>query len=88
MRKGIHPEYYSTTIQCSGCGNSFTTGATVAELRVTICNNCHPFYTGTQKIVDSLGRVGKFNKKYGNSSLISPSTKATQSANTRPTINK
>lgn len=64
MKEKIHPEYYETTVKCA-CGETFTTGSTKKELRVDICSNCHPFYTGKQKLVDTGGRVEKFNKKYG-----------------------
>jgi len=63
MKKGIHPEYVETTVTC-GCGNTFTTRSTVSKLSVEICSNCHPFYTGQMKYVDSAGRVEKFQKKY------------------------
>jgi large subunit ribosomal protein L31 len=64
MKKDIHPEYHSVTVFCAGCGASFETGSTVPELRVNICSQCHPFYSGTQKLVDAEGRVDRFNKKY------------------------
>lgn len=64
MKKGIHPEYKETTITCA-CGNVIHTRSTVENLRVDICSNCHPFFTGKQKFVDSAGRVDKFIKKYG-----------------------
>ncbi len=65
MKKGIHPEYVECTVTCA-CGNTFTTRSTKKEIRVEICSQCHPFYTGKQKFVDSAGRVEKFRKKYGN----------------------
>ncbi len=64
MKKGIHPEYVECTVICA-CGNTFTTRSTKKEIRVEICSNCHPFFTGKQKFVDSAGRVEKFKKKYG-----------------------
>ncbi len=64
MREGIHPEYVEATIRCA-CGNEFVTRATTASIRVEICSNCHPLYTGKQKLVDSEGRVERFRKKYG-----------------------
>lgn len=67
MKKDIHPRYQECKVHC-GCGNEFTTRATVKELRIEICNVCHPFYTGRQKFVDAAGRVDKFFKKYGNRS--------------------
>ncbi len=63
MKKGIHPKYESTVITCS-CGAVYPTRATVANLRVEICSNCHPFFTGKQKLVDSEGRVERFRKRY------------------------
>ncbi|HHW55652.1 MAG: 50S ribosomal protein L31 [bacterium] len=64
MKKGVHPEYYRTTITCA-CGASFETGSTKKDLRVEICSQCHPLFTGQQKIVDTGGRVERFLKKYG-----------------------
>jgi len=64
VKKGIHPEYYRTTITCA-CGAIFETGSTKKELRVEICSQCHPLFTGQQKIVDTGGRVERFRKKYG-----------------------
>jgi len=64
MKKEIHPEYAETTVTCA-CGNTFTTRSTKQEIRVEICSQCHPFFTGKQKFIDSAGRVEKFKKKYG-----------------------
>jgi large subunit ribosomal protein L31 len=64
MKQGIHPDYVDCAVTC-GCGNKFQTRATVKELRIEICNVCHPFYTGKQKFVDTAGRVDKFRRKYG-----------------------
>ena len=64
MKEGIHPKYEEATITCS-CGNSIKTRSTVKKLRVEICSRCHPFYTGTQKLIDSAGRVERFQRKYG-----------------------
>ncbi len=64
MKKGIHPEYVEATVTCA-CGNTFKTRSTVPEIRVEICNECHPFYTGKQKFVDTTGRVERFQKKFG-----------------------
>jgi large subunit ribosomal protein L31 len=63
MKQGIHPEYVVATVHCS-CGNTFTTRSTRSELRVEICSNCHPFYTGKQKLVDTGGRVERFQRRY------------------------
>lgn len=62
MKKGIHPEYFDCTITCS-CGNTFKTRSTKKEIKVELCSNCHPFYTGKQKLVDSGGRVERFKKR-------------------------
>ncbi len=59
MKQNIHPNYESMTITCA-CGNSFVVGGTRQTLRVDVCNKCHPFFTGTQKFIDALGRVDKF----------------------------
>jgi large subunit ribosomal protein L31 len=64
MRPGIHPEYTETTIACA-CGNIYETRSTVPDLRVAICSKCHPFFTGRQRLVDTAGRVEKFQRKYG-----------------------
>ena len=64
MKTDIHPDYVLTTVHC-GCGNTFTTRSTKPELHVEICSNCHPFFTGKQKLLDTDGRVERFNKKYG-----------------------
>ncbi len=63
MKQDIHPEYVVATVHCS-CGNTFTTRSTRSELRVEICSNCHPFYTGKQKLVDTGGRVERFQRRY------------------------
>ena len=64
MKQGIHPEYVECTVRCT-CGNVFTTHATVPEITVELCNECHPFYTGQQKFVDTGGRVQRFANKFG-----------------------
>ncbi len=63
MKQGIHPDYKETRVTCS-CGNSFVTRTIKDELHVELCNQCHPFYTGKQKLVDTGGRVERFQKKY------------------------
>ena len=63
MKKKIHPEYVECTVTC-GCGNTFKTRSTKPEIKVEICSNCHPFFTGAQRLVDTAGRVEKFQKKY------------------------
>ena len=64
MKKGIHPDYKKTVIKCV-CGNEIETASVAENITVEICNNCHPFYTGQQKILDSEGRVERFKKRYG-----------------------
>ncbi len=64
MKAKIHPKYHECTVTC-GCGASFTTGSTREKIAVEICSSCHPFFTGTQKFVDTAGRVEKFQKKFG-----------------------
>ena len=62
MREKIHPEYVAARVHCT-CGNEFMTRATRSELRVEVCSNCHPFYTGRQKLVDTGGRVERFQRR-------------------------
>ncbi|MTI46888.1 50S ribosomal protein L31 [Sporosalibacterium faouarense] len=64
MKREIHPNYSKTTVHCA-CGNTFETESTKDEIKVEICSECHPFYTGRQKRIDKGGRVDKFKKKYG-----------------------
>ena len=64
MKEGIHPKYNSTTIRCA-CGELIETGSTRSDIRVEICSKCHPFFTGRQKLVDTGGRVDRFNKRFG-----------------------
>jgi len=65
VRTGIHPDYVEAKVTCS-CGETFITRSTKPELRIELCSKCHPFYTGTQKLVDSGGRVQRFSDKFGN----------------------
>jgi ribosomal protein L31 len=66
MKLNIHPECREITVTCSGCGNTFTTRSTASkDLHIEVCSNCHPFYTGKQKIIDTGGRVDRFRRKYG-----------------------
>ena len=67
MKDGIHPKYFASKVYCAGCGNTFTTGSTLEEIRVAVCSACHPFYTGKQKLVDAEGRVDRFKRKYAKS---------------------
>lgn len=75
MKPGIHPDYRKAVVTCI-CGNTFETRSTVGNIHVEICSNCHPYYTGKQKLVDSAGRVERFNKKYGKKAAT-PATPAT-----------
>jgi large subunit ribosomal protein L31 len=62
MKTGIHPEYYEVTVRCS-CGHTFTTKSTKQNLRVDLCSNCHPFFTGDQRLVDTGGQVERFMRR-------------------------
>ena len=64
MKKGIHPDYKLATVKCA-CGNTFQVRTTSGDLSLEICSNCHPFFTGKQKFIDSAGRVEQFRRKYG-----------------------
>ncbi len=65
MKQGIHPEYHEIKVQCA-CGSTFNTRSTRKDdLSVEICSECHPFFTGKQKLIDTAGRVDRFNKRYG-----------------------
>lgn len=64
MKKDIHPEYTKSTVTCV-CGNVIETRSTAGDIKVEICSKCHPFFTGKQKIMDTAGRIEKFNRKYG-----------------------
>ncbi len=63
MKAGIHPKFVEATVTCA-CGNSFKTASTRQNLRVDVCSNCHPFFTGQQRILDSAGRVERFRKRF------------------------
>ena len=63
MREGIHPKYDTATVTCV-CGHSFETRSTVGDMKIEICSACHPFFTGTQKSVDTAGRIERFQRKY------------------------
>ena len=77
MKTDIHPNYAEATVRCS-CGNSFTTRSTKPELHVELCNECHPFYTGKQKLVDTGGRVDRYQRR------LAKSTAAKAAAKKRP----
>ncbi len=67
MKEGVHPEYNKINAVCA-CGNTVELGSVLSEIKVEICSACHPFFTGKQKLIDSAGRIEKFNKKYGKKS--------------------
>ena len=73
MKQGIHPDYHEVSVTCT-CGNEFTTRSTYNgdHMRVEVCNNCHPFYTGKQKILDTGGRVARFEARYGKRKKSAP----------------
>ena len=84
MKEGIHPQYVETAVSC-GCGNSFKTRSTRKELKVDICEACHPFFTGRLKYVDTAGRIEKFQNKFAAgtyASLQKPGAKKKKSATT------
>lgn len=64
MKPNIHPNYGECVVKCA-CGETFVTGSVKKEMKVDVCSKCHPFFTGKQKLVDTGGRVAKFNKKFG-----------------------
>ncbi len=78
MKTDIHPQYDTTTVTCS-CGNTFETRSTKpGDMRIELCNECHPFYTGKQKVVDSGGRVERFQRRYGKSTFTKAGEAATE----------
>lgn len=79
MKQGIHPNYVECTVKCT-CGNTFTTRSTRSELKVDICNECHPFFTGTQKLIDTGGRVQRFADKFGSASAAVAEREAAKKA--------
>ncbi len=70
MKTAIHPELLETTVHCNGCKTTFTTHSTVEKIDVEICSNCHPFYTGKQKLIDTAGRVDKFKARQAKASKL------------------
>lgn len=84
MKEGIHPRWYSAARVICSCGNSWTTGATVPELRTDICSHCHPFYTGEQRIVDTEGQVDRFLKRLQVRENIIQEEQARQAARISP----
>jgi large subunit ribosomal protein L31 len=84
VKPGIHPKYQDVEARCA-CGNTFTTRSTKPELHLEICNACHPFFTGRQKLIDTEGRVERFTKRFGAQSVQGrkEQTKANQAAKTK-----
>ena len=64
MKEKIHPEYYTNAEVTCACGNTFTTGSTKKQMKVEVCSNCHPFYTGERRMLDTTGRVERFKRRY------------------------
>jgi large subunit ribosomal protein L31 len=83
MKTDIHPPYVPTKVTC-GCGNSFITRSTVPELKVDICNACHPFYTGKLKYVDTAGRIERFQKRFGTTEYASLSRGKKKASSSAP----
>ena len=79
MKPDIHPVYATATVRCA-CGNTYQTRSTQAEIHTDICAQCHPFFTGKQKLVDTAGRVERFRQKYGKPAAAAPSTETGVSA--------
>lgn len=83
MKSDIHPDYVETHVTCS-CGNTFTTRSIKSEMHVELCNQCHPFYTGKQKLVDTGGRVERFQKKYAASKARAEAVAASRPSTDAP----
>ncbi len=75
MKQGIHPQFYEDAKVFCVCGNTFTTGSTLAEIRVEVCYKCHPFFTGEMKFMDTLGRVEKFQKQQEKAKVVAEEKK-------------
>ena len=81
MKTGIHPEIFETTVHCNGCNTTFTSHSTVSTIDVEICSNCHPFYTGKQKLIDTAGRVDKFKARQAEATKRAAKKAATENKN-------
>jgi large subunit ribosomal protein L31 len=79
MKTEIHPSYTQAPVHCA-CGEVFTTGSTKKELRVEICSKCHPFFTGKQKLLDTAGRIDRFQRKYGRKPLTEAGAATSEAA--------
>ena len=85
MKTDIHPEYVEAHVRCT-CGNEFTTRSTQPEIHVEICSNCHPFYTGKQKLVDTGGRVERFQRRYAKQQAEQAAAVKEREASRKPVI--
>jgi large subunit ribosomal protein L31 len=83
MKSNIHPQYYSNAKVVCACGKTFTTGSTQQELRTEICSQCHPFYTGTQKLVDTTGTVDRYKKRTQQAAVLKAHAKVKKPRKTR-----
>lgn len=88
MKPGIHPKYYDDCRVSCACGNTFTTGATVPEIKVEICSACHPYYTGQAKYVDSEGRIERFERKRKKAAASKLKLQSRKKAKTKKKIKK
>lgn len=88
MRKGIHPNYVETDIVCGTCGTVWSTRSTTPNLRVDICSNCHPFYTGEQRIVDTAGQVDRFMKRLATSQQHQADVRRRREEKSQPPVKK
>ena len=79
MKEGIHPDYPPSNVTCA-CGNTFVTRSTRGDIAVDVCSACHPFYTGTQKLIDAAGRVDRFRKRYEAQQAAAKDTKDRKAA--------
>ena len=89
MKSDIHPQYHVTTVTCS-CGNTFTTRSTApgGTIHAEVCSNCHPFYTGKQKILDTGGRVARFEARFGKGKVEGTSTKKAAESTAAKSVKK
>jgi large subunit ribosomal protein L31 len=85
MKSGIHPKYHEVVVTCA-CGETFRTRSTNPELRLEICSKCHPFFTGKQKLIDSAGRVERFEKRY--KQAAAPATAAPPAGTAAPAVSR
>lgn len=84
MKPNIHPTYFAEATVVCACGNKFKTGSTLEEIRTEICSNCHPFYTGKQKLIDTTGNVDRFIKKRAAAAVVKPVEKKVRKTRTTP----